>query len=516
MASRSVPGVRGVDKPTPGGSRREYRMARPQAETDEDQLGELPPMDGDSDESGEAAEAFEKNLEVPPEDGGSDEDGASEHVPQEADVSIGDAGGSWLNEEPEASDLDLGMGGTIVEWGGDASPSDDDPPGGFEEDTELWEDSRKASLDSGDEGPLAADEELRDEDLPALDSDDEGEGADALFVDASFACDDPLGVPWASGPWPRVGAPLLLTGATSIACAGRSVVVALRAEERDGAVKRPSELAHVDLEGSYTVLNATGFNGADVEALANDGTGSGVVALVLRGGRLVTSRDGGAHFDDHPSVAATDCVVALGRVWVRTQEGSLLTLGSRGFERCSLPRRVTAIASEGAAAVVALMAPDEGGHWAIATLGPDAAWAVAPIADDAGHGSPRGGSERRAHAMLAARAGHIAYCARVGIVRRLAGGRWCPFSGWEGSVTALGFVDDRGTLLVATYSDVEDVTGLVRVDAAGRLSVVARIGALRDQGNSDGRVLSLACDDARGVVWLAGGFGVAAFSMGVD
>jgi hypothetical protein len=80
----------------------------------------------------------------------------------------------------------------------------------------------------------------------------------------------------------------------------------------------------------------------------------------------------------------------------------------------------------------------------------------------------------------------------------------------------MGFVDDGGTLLVATYSDVEDVTGLVRIDAGGRLSVVARIGALREQGNSDGRVLNLACDDARGVVWLVGGFGVAAFSMGVD
>src|SRR5579863_3682614 len=279
-------------------------MLTPQTETDEEQLGELPPMDGDSDDSGEAEEGSEKNLEVPPEDGGGpDEDGVSELLPQEADVSIHDTGGSWLNEEPEASDLDLGALGTIVELGGDGSPSEDEPPGGFDEDTELWDDARKTGLDGGDEGPLAADEELRDEDLPALDSDDEGEGADALFVDASFAADDPLGVPWASRPWPRVGAPLRLTGATSIACAGRYVVVALRAEERDG-VKRSSELVHVDLEGSHTVLNATGFYGADVEALANDGTGSGVVAVVLRGGRLVTSGDGGVHFDDHASVTA--------------------------------------------------------------------------------------------------------------------------------------------------------------------------------------------------------------------
>jgi hypothetical protein len=491
-------------------------MARPQTETEDEPLGELPPMDGGPDDSGESGDDSEKNLEVPPEDGGSDEDGPSELLPEEAEISVHEGGASWLNEEPDASDLDLGVAGTIVELGGDSSPSDDEPPEGFEEDSDLWDDSRKAGLDGGDEGPVAADEDLRDEDLPALDSDDEGEGEDALFVDAGFASDDPLGVPWATRPWPRVGAPLRLAGATAIACAGRSVVVALRAEDRGEGAKRPSELVYVDLEGSYSVLDAAGFKGPDVEALANDGTGNGLVAMVLRGGCLVTSTDGGAHFDEHASVAAGDCVVALGLAWVLMQDGSLVTMGSRGFERCSLPRPVVAIASDRAMAVAALMAPDEAGHWAIATFGPDATSTVAPIADDGEDGKARPGSEPRERAVLAARAGHVAYCAKAGIVRCLAGGRWRAFAGWEGFVTAMAFVDDAGTLLVATYSEVEDVTGLVRIDAAGRLSVVARIGALRDQGNSDGRVLSLACDDTRGVVWLAGGFGVATFSMGVD
>jgi hypothetical protein len=98
----------------------------------------------------------------------------------------------------------------------------------------------------------------------------------------------------------------------------------------------------------------------------------------------------------------------------------------------------------------------------------------------------------------------------------MADGRWRFFAGWEGYVTGIVFVDDGGTLVVATYSEAEDVTELVRIDASGTLSIVARVGAFRDHGDSDGRVLSLACDDARGVVWLAGGFGVAAFSMGVD
>ncbi len=491
-------------------------MARPQTEPDEEELGELPPMDGDAEDSGEAPDAAGKSLEIPPGEGGLDDEVADEALPEEAEIQVSDVGGSWLNEEADASDLDLGAGGTIGELSNESFLADDDPPGGFDEDTDLRDDSSGTELDGGDEGPVAADDELRDEDLPALDSDDEGEGADALYIDGGFASVDPPAVAWATRPWPRVGAPLRLAGATSLACAGRYVLVALRAEERDGALRRPSELVHIDLEGSLALVKATGFDGPDVEALANDGTATGVVAMVLRGGHLVTSTDGGAHFEAHAmGAAAADCVVALGRVWVRTQTGSLLTTGSRGLAPCLVPRPLRAIASD-AVAVAALLGPDEGGRWGLARFGSDTSVAIEPIADDGELGVKQGDSEPREHALLALRAKHIAYCTRSGVVRRIGEGRWRIFSGWEGHVTGVVFVDDAGTLVVATYSEAEDVTELVRIDASGALSIVARVGALRDQGNSDGRVLSLACDDARGVVWLAGGFGVAAFSMGVE
>jgi hypothetical protein len=80
-------------------------------------------------------------------------------------------------------------------------------------------------------------------------------------------------------------------------------------------------------------------------------------------------------------------------------------------------------------------------------------------------------------------------------------------------VTALAFVDDAGTLAVASYSDADDTTALVRLDAAGRAAVVARIGPARAEGEADGRVLAMDYDEARGVVWVAGGFGVAAFAV---
>jgi uncharacterized protein RhaS with RHS repeats len=84
---------------------------------------------------------------------------------------------------------------------------------------------------------------------------------------------------------------------------------------------------------------------------------------------------------------------------------------------------------------------------------------------------------------------------------------------WEGRVTALSFVDDGGTIVVATYSEVDDTTSLVKLDTDGRASVVARIGPSHPDADADGRVLAMAHDEARGVVWVAGGFGVAAYAM---
>src|SRR5258706_601034 len=91
-------------------------------------------------------------------------------------------------------------------------------------------------------------------------------------------------------------------------------------------------------------------------------------------------------------------------------------------------------------------------------------------------------------------------------------GVWGSFD-WDGRITALTFVDDAGTLVATTYSDGDDTTGLVRLDPVGRTSVVARMGASADHVDSDGRARALACDDPHGVVWVAGGFGLAAFAI---
>jgi hypothetical protein len=76
----------------------------------------------------------------------------------------------------------------------------------------------------------------------------------------------------------------------------------------------------------------------------------------------------------------------------------------------------------------------------------------------------------------------------------------------------LSFVDDDGTLLAATYSPSDSTTALVSVDQTGHPAVVALVGDAHEDPDSDGRVVALAWDEARGVVWLAGAFGIAAFA----
>ena len=73
-------------------------------------------------------------------------------------------------------------------------------------------------------------------------------------------------------------------------------------------------------------------------------------------------------------------------------------------------------------------------------------------------------------------------------------------------------MDDVGTLIAAMYSEADDTTGLVRLDGNGFSSVVGRLGAARDDAEADGRTVAMAWDEPRGVVWVAGGFGVAAFA----
>lgn len=399
---------------------------------DDDELGELPPMDGDVRDAPQPE--TDADDEVPPEGEASLDDSTGEDEPtDDEEIDLDETDGGWLDEAPDAPGLDLGDVQT-VELGGEAAGADDaDEPAAAQEDFGFGDAPEITGLDAGDEGPVAPDEELRDEDLPALDADDAGDVDEASLIDASFAAataaDEPHGLPWASAPWEGVGAPLPLVRASAVACAGKGAVVAGLGERAAGT--RTAELWRVDFEGACQALAARGLDVASVREL--EGLGRAVSAT-LESGQRYASTDGGVTFEAQPALDAS--------IWTEAAPG-----------------------------------------------------------------------EARTPALRAARAGHEAYAARDGgVVRTGASGDWTPYA-WGGRVTALVFLDDAGRLLAATYSDADDTTALVELDVAGAASVVARIGATRADPDSDGQVQSMAHDEARGVVWLAGGFGVAAFAV---
>jgi hypothetical protein len=488
-----------------------------------DELDELPPLDGDARDVPEAEpEGAPGELLDDGEGDASLDDTTGEDDPADTDeLELDEKEGGWLEEPADAPDLDLGNV-AIVDFGDEGTATDDvDEPGVGDEDFGFGNTPERGGLDGGDEGPLGADEELRETDLPELDADEEGDLEDAALVDAGFAADEPVGLPWAAEPWSRVGAPVDLVAATAVACAARGALVAGRPE--GGA----AELVRVDLEGTSQGVATQGIDTGSIGALAVEGD---VVAARLEGGRLVISADGGAHFVPVvEGIGAEDIALIGAALWVRTRAGGLVVIrvGGTQVERCAVPGALAAMACDLGAGIVALVADDAGRvSGLVRARGTDGGSLEREAVD-----AP---DAHRLPVVLAVRGPHVAYAApRGGVIRRGPDGAWVPHA-WEGRITALAFIDDAGTLVAATYSEADDTTALVRLDAAAdergpRATVVARIGPTSTPGLAgtagaggpeavrgpelDGRVLALAHDDARGVVWVAGGFGVAAFAV---
>ena len=467
----------------------------------EDELDELPPLDGDANDAPEAESEVElEDLDDASEASLDDATGEDEPADTE-DLELDESETGWLEEPNETPDLDLGDVAITEFREGECAADDAEEPGAGEEDFGFGDAPERGGLDGGDEGPLDADEELREQDLPALDADEEGDLEDAALVDEGFAADEPLGLPWAAAPWERVGAPFALVGARAVACAGPGAIVAGRSEAGE------AQLVKVDLEGASQALGASGLAPARIGALAVEGS---TVAAVDDDGTVLVSRDGGQTFLATPlataGLHAAQIAIVDRALWIRTRAGALLFAPPVGeLRREPVPGAVGALAGGvRAGEQAAALALDAEGRPTALLRG---------LADGSLSRETLDAPDVAQPGILAVRGGALAYAPRRGgIAVRDAGGKWRSMT-WPGLVTALAFVGD-GALLAATYTDSEDSTTLVHVGVDGEPRVVARLGAMRDDVDSDGRVLSMAHDEAHGVVWLAGGFGVAVLAVG--
>lgn len=476
---------------------------------DDDGLTELPPMDGD--EADEAVPRAEPD-DVPDdtaEEGLDDSTGEGDPVESD-DLEVDEADRGWLEEPADNPDLDLGDSGLHDLASEVAAPDDAEEPGVKGEDFGFGDRDEHEELDAGDEGPVAADEELREEDLPQLDADEEGDVDEASLFDPGFAAEEPGGLAWAGEPWSRVGAPVPLVSATAVACAGRGALAAGVGEGREAT------LVGVDLEGTAQASSPQGLDVGRVRALAVHGR---QVAALVEGGSVLLSSDAGGRFVDLPwarsDFEASEIAWAGERLWVRSRHGALRSGTARGVSpeagvRAGDPRSVVALAGDRGEQVVALVSDDASTLRGVlrARIGASDPLVLEDVDGRSGPEPP---------AVLAARGPHLAYVGEGGVVRRLGSGAWSRHA-WEGRITALAFLDDAGALVAATYAEGDDTTALVRLDAAGGPPrVVARIGPSHGASSADdlgdGRVTALAYDDTKMVLWVAGGFGVAAFAV---
>ena len=428
-------------------------------EEPDDELGELPPLDGEGDD-----EAHGTNVdEVDEVDDGDDEgatdlldDSTGDGDPADEEVDAAGTEGGWLDDATDADELDVGAH-DLDDQERTNLLEDADEPGVGDEDFGLDPLGASMAGDAGEEGPEGADDDLREEDLPRLDADDDGELEDEVFVDAWPLATDDERPPWDDRAWERVA------GVPSIGLA-RSVV--------------PLGGPAAALVGGARVLRVDATGATPAEAVGGESIHGSAIAGVARlsAGPLVELAAHGAH------------------IWARTQGGALLESADRGAAWAAL-------AADGVDAVTAT--PDgelvavRGGA---VVRGPSlAAWGP-PLPLLPAH---REGSSP----IVRARGAHVVVAALGAGAFRSDGGPWERLEG-TGSVTAVTLLGDDGTTLVALHAAAEDRSWIARAGADGVARIVVEIGGEVDEGD-DPRVLDLAWSDASRVAWAVGPFGVA-------
>ena len=506
----------------------------PRRTPDDDSLDELPPLDGEDDDREAPADDLDEDEvnEAGTGDPYDDKTGEDDALAELTELEVGSAEGGWLTDAADADTLDVGAVDLIGAddasspelapargRGADGKPAslldDNDEPGVGDEDFGLGDDASAAGVDAGEEGPEADDEALREEDLPGLDADEDGEGDDTSFFDPLQAeregASEPIlppgqtghvsaRPPWADAPWGRAAAVGSALGTVhALACATRGVLAAGRA------------IMLVDMEGACQTLAAKGLFGGEVTGLCFDG--ATILASTEDGGVFV-SHDGGATFaavnawreqvSAHEAASGLGIALGAGELWGRTAQGKLLSSMDFGatWESADIDGFVLALGIDDRGSLVALVG---GLGFAEIVRGTRGALEVTRVPGPLPEVRP--GVE----AQIAARGAAVSFAVRGGsAVRTLDGHAWSVVEGTAGA-EAVEFIDAAGTLLVALGEGDDDGIALVRAGEEGTARVVAKADKERVEG-----VVVLAWDEAHGVAWLGGAFGLVAVQPAIS
>ena len=168
-------------------------------DTDDDL--ELPALDGESEE--EDAAVAHDDLELTDDGGDAFDDAAAGDVIDGAPALGADGPETGLLVDgDEASALDVGVFDVAVGAEEGAGLLDDDTASrGADDDFDTGDEA--FHVDAGEEGPLGDDEELREDDLPALDADEDGDVADDELYDRAMLSDEDE-LRWDDRAWARI------------------------------------------------------------------------------------------------------------------------------------------------------------------------------------------------------------------------------------------------------------------------------------------------------------------------
>jgi hypothetical protein len=174
---------------------------------------DLPPLDGelgggaDGEDEATGAEEDEDDVGAHHELGDPLDDSTAEGDPldESAEISAEGAEAGWLVDAEGTEGLDVGAFDLSISVE-EKLLDEDEREAAVPADEELGANEEVAHTDGGEEGPLAEDEELREEDLPALDADDDGDVSDDSLFDRG-TIDTGEELRWDDRAWAR--APVL-------------------------------------------------------------------------------------------------------------------------------------------------------------------------------------------------------------------------------------------------------------------------------------------------------------------
>lgn len=439
----------------------------------DDWLTELPPLDGDDDEPDSGNEVADDPL---PEfaDASTLDDTAAEDLDVDIGVEIPDEEPAIAGAKPagEADDerweADVGEPELDVVESESEVGAEGEPPAVADGDFDDHEDLPASDDDDGEEGTTDPIEHSLDQELPAMDADDEGDFEDALLLETSEIARDPESLRWADAAW------------SESSSLGRSFPWAT--SENDPVIAMAS-LAALDL--------IIGIARSGALFVSRDGGQTAARARGVFRDLVVPARD-----DDPPFVALAAGPGAKVVLWVANPAGQMASSHDFGesFRACAgFERPIVALATREDGSLGALAR--KGATMELLTSSDGATWFTQRVSGDvAALASPKLPRAR----WMACRGVAVAVGDNLGALLSRDGRHFARVPGTAGATAGVfAGTDSRAPLVLSGAFGDDDEVHLVRVAHDAPPEIVAEVAPGTTAGATSDASMVL------GLAWLA-------------